>query len=102
MLAVEPADHALSVLRRNIEINELDNVAVLATALGDAPAKAMLHMHGDRSRAPLNQFADGDSGSESVTVARLDDLVQVGPVDFIKIDIEGYERAQGTPVKDRR
>jgi FkbM family methyltransferase len=91
VLAVEPADHALSVLRRNIEINDADNVTVLATALGDTPATALLHMHGDLSRASLNQFEEGDTGAQSVTVARLDDLVPKGPVAFIKIDIEGYE-----------
>jgi FkbM family methyltransferase len=91
VFAVEPADHALSVLRRNIEINASDNVAVLATALGDTPATAMLHLHGDQSRASLNQFAEGDTGSQSVAVARLDDLVHGGPVTFIKIDVEGYE-----------
>lgn len=91
VLAVEPADHALSVLRRNIEINAAENVTVLAAALGEESATATLHMHGDQSRASLNQFAEGDTGSQSVAVACLDDLVQGGPVDFIKIDVEGYE-----------
>jgi FkbM family methyltransferase len=91
VFAVEPADHALSVLRRNVMINDGSNVTVLATALGDLPATATLHMHGDPSRASLNQFEEGDTGRQSVAVARLDDLVQDGPVTFIKIDIEGYE-----------
>jgi FkbM family methyltransferase len=91
VFAIEPANHALSVLRRNIEINGAHNVTVLATALGDSSETAVLHMHGDPSRASLNQFENGDTGCQSVAVARLDDLVQGGPVGFIKIDIEGYE-----------
>ena len=92
VFAIEPSGHARDVLRHNIDLNGLSNVTVLDVALGDAPSDAVLHMHPDLSRASLNQFADGDAGTEKVRVVRLDDAISPDlRVDFIKIDIEGFE-----------
>jgi len=92
VVAVEPATHALSVLRRNLQLNGLTNVEVVPVGLGDSDGRAVLHMHSDLSRASLNQFEEGDTGSEQVRLARLDDLIPADQrVAFVKIDIEGYE-----------
>jgi FkbM family methyltransferase len=93
VVAVEPSPHALEVLRKNIALNGFGNVEVLPVALGEQAGSADLHLHGDPSRASLNQFLNGDAGTEKVTIARLDEVLPATarPVAFIKIDVEGYE-----------
>lgn len=90
VVAVEPARHALGVLRHNIAMNGLRNVEIQPVALGDRESTAALHLHGDLSRASLNDFTDGGVGSEQVPVRRLDDVI-TSRVAFVKIDVEGYE-----------
>jgi FkbM family methyltransferase len=91
VLAVEPAAHARSVLRRNTLINQLHQVQIVPAAAGAESARANLHLHDDRSRASL-QPGGQQSDAESVEVIRLDDLVPRAPrVSLIKMDIEGYE-----------
>jgi FkbM family methyltransferase len=100
VLAVEPASHALDVLRQNVRANGLHSVQVVPAALGDRTDRLILQGHGDPSRASLAGPAVGPDcvhgpdgcGSEVVRVLRLDDLVPAGDrVTFMKIDTEGYE-----------
>ncbi len=88
--AVEPSKHALSILRRNLDLNSSRGVTIHSVALGEAEAELELFLHADRSRATMGDLADLTTGVEVVKVTTLDDLVHE-PVDFIKIDIEGFE-----------
>ena len=88
--AFEPAHHALEVLQRNIELNEFSNVTTHPVALGEADAELKLFMHADPSRASMGDFAQETAGTEVVQVRTLDDIIS-GRVDFIKIDVEGFE-----------
>jgi FkbM family methyltransferase len=90
VIAVEPAPGARARLRRNLSLNDLTNVVLVAAALGDRDTEnAELHL---QSSYPLS----GRGGPERVLtcVARLDSLVaerQLERVDFIKVDVDGQE-----------
>jgi len=90
--AVEPAEHARSVLSRNIRMNQLRNVQLLPVAAGAKSAHATLHLHDDLSRASLRDSCEHRPDAESVEVVRLDDVVPSGRrISLIKMDVEGYE-----------
>jgi FkbM family methyltransferase len=92
VFAIEPSSHALSVLRRNIGINQLSNVEVIAAGVGEHSATGVLYMHSDPSRASLIAFSDGSTLEEPIKIVRLDDAIPGDrKVAFIKIDVEGYE-----------
>jgi FkbM family methyltransferase len=91
---VEAAPWIVDFLSRNIEINNLQNVTILHRAL---------HMKDDESFkffSPKEEFGKGSlspvytkEGIDVVTIT-VDSLIQkwkLNKVDFIKIDIEGYE-----------
>jgi FkbM family methyltransferase len=84
VICIEPSSENLPELRRNIEINGLANVRVEAVALGDHNGETGLH-------TGINSgIVDGNGGTYTVPLRRLDSLVHE-QVDFIKIDVEGYE-----------
>ena len=90
VIAVEPAPSAVTRLRRNLALNELENVDVVVAALGDHDVEARTLRI--QSSYPLS----GRGAPEIVVarVARLDSLVLergLSRVDFIKIDVDGQE-----------
>ena len=88
--AIEPSNHALDVLERNVDLNGLHNVIIHPVALGETEGELNLFMHSDQSRASMGDLAGQTTAVETVSVRTLDELVP-GPIDFIKIDIEGFE-----------
>jgi FkbM family methyltransferase len=93
VVAVEPTPDNLEVLRRNVESAELDNVVVEPVAAGREAGVRALFVRGARS-AVNSLFADSCYASVTdvlqVAVLPLDELVE-GPVDVVKIDVEGAE-----------
>ena len=93
VIALEPTPDTLSVLRRNIAASGFDNVAVEPVAAGRAAGTRDFFVRGRISAVnslyPDSRYADVTSVLR-VTVAPLDDLV-AGPVDVVKIDVEGAE-----------
>jgi FkbM family methyltransferase len=84
VVCLEPEPDNLRELARNVRVNGLGNVVVLPIAAGDCDGFAPL-------RRGINAVVN-PGGSESFTVPlrRLDSLLSA-PVDFIKIDVEGFE-----------
>jgi FkbM family methyltransferase len=80
----EPEPDNVAELRRNVEANRLENVRVFPVAVGNANGTVAL-----RSGINSGVTADG-SGDLRVPICRLDDVL-TSPVDFIKVDVEGYE-----------
>ncbi len=92
VVAVEPTHYNLQFLRHNIRLNHMHNVTALPYAAGSKNETQRLYRG---ANSLMNSFyADNTlgeaGGSEDVTVIPLDSLIQ-GPVDLIKLDIEGAE-----------
>lgn len=82
--AIEPSPENLPELRRTVERNALAHVRIHAVALGAEAGTTGL-------RTGINSgVVDVEAGVYQCPVHRLDQLVQ-GPVDVIKIDVEGFE-----------
>lgn len=102
VVAIEPSSYSRSVLRLALLARPRANVRIVATALGTAaglgvmatPIKRRGAMgYGAGSLAPE---AGRAAVQELVPVATLDSVVQamaLPRVDFLKIDVEGYEAA---------
>lgn len=85
IVAIEPSPENLRELRMNVERNGLSNmVQILDCAVGDSRQRVGL-------REGINSgVTEIGTGAYEVQIDTLDDLI-TGPVDFIKMDIEGYE-----------
>ena len=90
VLAIEPMSRAFAKLQRNLSLNAIDNVELLQVALGD-------HEAGPTQVAfQANYRLDGrvSPGTDTVRLTTLDAVVsesQLRSVDFIKLDVDGYE-----------
>jgi FkbM family methyltransferase len=82
IVCLEPEPDNLEELRRNVRVNDLRNVRVLPVAASDEDRTVTL-------RAGINGVV-GQGGDLLVEAVRLDSVVD-GPVDYLKIDVEGHE-----------
>lgn len=98
VLAVEASPRTAAALRRTLALNGLeDRVAVEAVALGAAPGEAAFHAAAHSAGAHLMDA--GTLGAAALPTVRvpvetLDALVArhgLGRLDFLKIDVEGFE-----------
>jgi FkbM family methyltransferase len=100
--AFEPAPDTLRVLRRNLEHNALGNVRVFPCGLGAHEGTARLRIH--RGYSGLNTLAARDvtwnrrtlraDAIVDVPITTLDRhcaLENLDRIDFLKIDVEGFE-----------
>jgi FkbM family methyltransferase len=94
VLAFEPAPRNYELLTANVWRNGFTNVVCFPWALGDAPGFAPLHL--SASNTGDNRLHRGDDAGETVTVrvAALDEVLAIrGPVDVVKLDVQGSEHA---------
>lgn len=84
IICIEPSVENLPELRRNVEANGLANVTLHEVALGAEDGEVGLKSGINSGVAELGQ------AEHVVPVRRLDSLVSER-VDFMKIDVEGYE-----------
>lgn len=103
VISFEPDPHNFQLLRKNIRLNKRRNVTALNLALGRSNSTATLY----RSRSNFGAHTlteeilsschhGGKASPVSVSIAALDSILEkycVQPVDFIKIDVQGYEPA---------
>jgi FkbM family methyltransferase len=93
VIAVEPADDNLRVLRDNVAGNGLTNVTIAPVAAGRTRETRSFYLRGDISA--VNSFFEDSvyadvTGVVTVPVEPLDALVE-GTADLVKIDVEGAE-----------
>jgi FkbM family methyltransferase len=89
--AFEPAPSTFGLLQRNALAH--DNIRVYNFGLGDAPGVSQLTFAAnDRSGGFVSDKTGGLPGHvvESIEIRRLDDI-DIGRVDLMKIDVEGFE-----------
>ena len=99
VLAIEPEPNNARLLRKNVADRGLDKVVDIAqVAAGESSGTAVLHKASTGNEGDHRLYATAPSEGErpheriEVPVARVDDLVATWPcVDFIKMDIQGFE-----------
>ena len=103
--AVEPHPGAASICRRNLELNNITNAAVIeAAAVGESDVESLdLHLPGGRDHymdAPCSGFTGANEvhldevenmSHRSVTVRAIELRKLFANVDLLKIDVEGQE-----------
>ena len=88
----EPEPQNLSLLRYNIELNKnTDRVHIFPVAVGAAKSKLKLHLSADNA-GDHQLYATAESrDTVEVDVEPIDSLLPDQDVNFIKIDVQGYE-----------
>lgn len=83
IICIEPSPENLPELKKNIESNALKNVELHEVAIGKDSGNVNV-------RGGINSGVVQNDGIASVPLRRLDSLVET-KVDFVKIDVDGYE-----------
>ncbi|NWH07806.1 MAG: FkbM family methyltransferase [Alphaproteobacteria bacterium] len=99
--AFEPGSYALSILKPAVYASGLSNIEIVPVGLSDSPGISTLQMpikrHGGYGfgLAHLGEASDGRPGVEDeialTTIDQFMDDRRLQRVDFVKIDIEGWE-----------
>jgi FkbM family methyltransferase len=96
--AFEPGQRELELLRHNIQLNNLSNVTVVESAVGDLDGIVEFVVSHDGA---LNSIKETKHPAQSlkekreVNITRLDSYIaanHIYRVDFIKVDVEGAEK----------
>lgn len=93
VVSFEPEADMYEALAGNVSRNRVTNVEHHKVALGSEPGTAMLSrslVHGGDNRLAPGH-SEHTSQKESVPVNTLDDVMGEQPVDFIKMDVQGWE-----------
>lgn len=92
VFAFEPTSYVFPRLIRNIELNNFNNIISEKIALSDTYAQNQLACI--RSSFKVGDSCSGNPASELISFVTLDDYVRargIERVDFIKLDVDGYE-----------
>ena len=91
--AFEPSASMRTALAKNLALNRPRNVQIVPLALGNAAAKS--HLKAAMPLNPGSAYVSNDAtvgDDEPIDVVRLDDWLAADVrVDFIKLDVEGFE-----------
>lgn len=93
--AFEPEPQIYGILKKNIEINRLNNIEAYNFALGSSTGKARIYRHiRNRSATSLLGPLGNTTGGNEVSIRKLDDVVKennLPAIKMIKIKVEGWE-----------
>ena len=84
IIAIEPSPENLPELKFNIERNKLCNVEIIPKAVGNSRKEVGL-------RSGVNSGVVRDETASFVVQQDLIDNIITEPIDFMKVDVEGYE-----------
>lgn len=96
IIVVEPSKFSFQRLVYHMKLNKLTNVVPINKGLGTQEKIEKLYTV-DENNSGMNRivsFELNNVPNESISICKLDDLVQkieLKRIDFIKIDVEGYE-----------
>ena len=97
--AYEPIPKLRDQIARSLTANEIHNVTIVDVALSDKDGEMKLHIRkGNIGGSSLVEGIDTEELPVRVTTF---DRSHTGRVDFIKLDVEGYEYHVLTGAKDR-
>lgn len=90
--AFEPDPRNIELLRENIALNNHENrIKVFPYAASNKNERAKNFLLGERTNISGFIERGGETGSVEVECIKLDDLPYINEIDFIRMDIEGYE-----------
>ncbi len=94
LYAIEPAPHNFNSLKKNLELNNIRNADLHQAAFGEVRSKAKFYVY---DRGNLSSFIKRDDmgmkcEEVEVEIMTLDDFLKFKKVDFIRMDVEGYEK----------
>ena len=93
--ACEPEELNLRILRENVEQNQLKNVQILDYALGDFDGQSEIHVFpGNRGMNRLwNTHHTETDSIQIIRVFRAENTTELqdAALDFVKLDVEGFE-----------
>lgn len=94
VIAFEPSPSTFKFLQDNVTNSGKKNIQALNVGLGESEGDFELTFDPQNRAGGFVsnniQASDGHS-KERIKIVRLDDLKDIGPVQFIKIDVEGFE-----------
>ncbi len=91
IIAIEPESSNFELLAHNIENNQLSNVEAFNVGLGQT-TESIDFFTSPQNRGDHRAFDfDGDREKTSIKIINGDELVKDQPINFIKIDTQGFE-----------
>ena len=96
IFSFEPAPLNFKILQKNVQQNHLENVVLEQSAVGDTDGKIKLYLSNTNSgwhKVFPTQFIDYEVSEKNidVNICSLDKVFANKKIDFIKMDVEGYE-----------
>ena len=96
VVAFEPLPRTFELLEKNVGLAQKNNITTLPFALGDENGSAQMYfLDENRSMAfVLDRTSRDDRPAAIIKIKRLDDMfpeIGIDRLDFMKIDVEGYE-----------
>lgn len=96
IVAIEPSPRAFACLEKTLAANGVAPMGLLQVCVGAADGWADFHEAADLSASHIGQLLNGGAPTRSSTRVRaVDSIVEemaLDRLDFIKIDVEGFER----------
>jgi FkbM family methyltransferase len=92
--AVEPVLQNVSILKKNMELNNLTNVSIYQLAMGEQNCNSEIYISKHSNLCHMKEFKSGDKivGTQDVLVETVDTFLEDKQVpNFVRMDVEGYE-----------
>jgi len=94
VIAIEPVPAIAARLQRNCDLNKLNNVKVVRSAVSNKKGTVSFYLAGKGMHSGMGSFyAEHAKGAKTkVRAETLDEIIGDSKIDFIKIDTEGHDR----------
>lgn len=92
--AIEPVSSTIKALKRNIKLNNCENVEIFRVAVGDKGGKSSVYISDRSNLSAMERILTAGNiiGVEEVDVLTVDSFLEDKNIpDLIRMDVEGYE-----------